>query len=84
MFIKLCKSENNYIIGYKSFQKSTSLLIYEDHCMLYDVNITFNWWYYMNTWHLLESLIKDGILKSITYNEKVTLISTIKKKLLIK
>ena len=48
-FIKLGKSENNYIIGYKSCQKPIPLLIYEDHLMLYDVNITFNCRSYINT-----------------------------------
>ena len=49
MLIKLGKSENNYIIGYKSYQNPISLLIYEDHVMLYDVSIIFNCRYYMNT-----------------------------------
>ena len=48
-FVKLGKPENKHIIGYKSCQKSISLLIYEDHLMLYDVNITFNYRCYMNT-----------------------------------
>ena len=47
-----------------------SLLMYEDHLMLYDVNITFNRQYYMNKQYLLELLIKDNTLvRMITDNK---------------
>ena len=75
MLVKLGKSENNYIIGYKSCQKPILLLMYEDHLMLYNVNITFNDRSYMNTWHLLESLIKDNTLVRMTIDEKQTLMN---------
>ena len=77
--IKLGKQENNHIIGYKYCQNLISLLIYEDHVMLYDVNITFNCRYYMNTWHLLESLIKDNTLVRMTVNQKQTLLDDIER-----
>ena len=69
-FAKLGKPENNHIIGYKSYQKPISLLIYENHLMLYDVNITFNGHSYINTWHILESLIKYNIIVRMIINEK--------------
>ena len=81
MFVKLGKSENNRIISYKSCQKSIPLLMYEDHLMLYDVNITFNGHSYMNTWHLLESLINDNTIVRMTKYEKQTLMNAIDKKL---
>ena len=81
MFVKLGKPENNHIIGYKSCQKPIPLFMYEDHLMLYDVNITFNDCSYMNTWHLLETLIKDNTLIRMTMNEKQTLMNVIEKKL---
>ena len=48
-FVKLGKPGNNHIIGCKSCQNPILLLIHKDHLMLYDVNITFNIRYYMNT-----------------------------------
>ena len=82
--IKLGEPENNYIIGYKSCQNPIPLLIYEDHLMLYDVNITFNGHSYMNTLHLLETLIKDNIIIRMIIDEKQTLMNAIDKKMLIK
>ena len=80
-FIKLGKAKYNYIIGYKAYQKPISLLIYEDHLILYYLNITFNFRSYMNTWYLLERLIKDNTIVQITIDEKQTLVNAIEKKL---
>ena len=68
-FFKLGMSENDHIIGYKSCQNPMPLLIYEDHLMLYNVNITFNDRSYMNTWHLLEALINGNTIVRITIDE---------------
>ena len=84
MSIKLGKPENKHIICYKSCQKPIPLLIYEDHLMLYNINITFNGRSYIDIWQLLESLIKDKTLVRMSTSEKQTLMSTIEKKLLIK
>ena len=84
MLIKLGASENNYIIDFKSCQDPIPLLIYEDHVMLYDINITFKGRVYKNTYQLLESLIIDGTLKSMTMNEKSTLLNILGMKMLIK
>ena len=66
---------------YMLIKLGISLLMYEDHLMLYDVIITFNCLYYMNTWHLLETLIKDNTLVRMTIDEKQTLMNAIDKKL---
>ena len=79
--IKLGKPENKQIIGYKSCQKPIPLLIYEDHLMLYNVNITFNGCSYMNTWHLIGILINDNTIVRVVINEKQTLMNAIDKKL---
>ena len=79
MFVKLGKPENKHIIDYKSCQKPISLLMYADYCMLYDVNITFNCQYYMNTWYLLEILIKNNTLIRMTSNQKQTLLYDIER-----
>ena len=71
--IKLGKLENKYIISYKSCQKSIPLFIYEYHLMLYNVNIKFNERSYMNTWHLLETLIKDNTIVRMIIDEKTNL-----------
>ena len=82
MFVKLGKPENNHIISYKACQKPIPLLMYEDHCMLFDVYITFNYRSYMNTWHLLESLIIDEtIIRRMNIDDKQTLMNAIDKKL---
>ena len=80
-FVKLGKSENNHIIGYKSCQNPIPLLMYEDYLMLYNVNITFYCRSYMNTLHLLETLIKDETLIRMTTDEKQVLIYSIEEKL---
>ena len=80
--IKLDEVENNYINGYKSCQNPIPLLMYEDHLMLYYVNITYNDHSYMNTWHLLETLIKDNTIVRMAIDEKQTLMNTIDKKLI--
>ena len=55
--------------------------MYEDNLVLYNVNITFNDRSYMDTWHLLESLIKDNTIIRMTMNEKQTLMNANDKKL---
>ena len=84
MLIKLGKPENNYITGYKSYQKPIPLLIYEDHLMLYNINITFSYQYYMNEWHPIGASIKDKTLIRMTTNQKQTLLYDIERFMLVK
>ena len=66
------KEKNNYTIGAKHSDnvKYIPLLIFENHWMLYDDDIVYRGKKY-NTFRFLEQLIKDGILKPMTMNEKL-------------
>ena len=68
---KLGADKNNNIIGAKVSKytvKPVELLLYENHWMLYDDDITYHGKKY-NTYQFLNTLINEGILKPMTLND---------------
>ena len=63
-------TKNNYTLGDKSYPKPILSLIFKNNWMLYRDNLVYNDKKY-NTYRLLEALIKDSILKTMTMNGKL-------------
>ena len=64
------KKNNNYTALDQDYPKPIPLLIFKNHWMLCEEGIKYNGKKY-NTYRLLGALIKDGILKPMTMNEKL-------------
>ena len=60
------------------------LLTFKDHWMLCDEDIEFNGRKHKNAFRSLDSLVKDGTLKSMTIDEKSALLNILHERKLTK
>ena len=82
---KLGHKKYNYIIDCQTSKKSLiQLPRFNDHCLLYGENNTFNCWEYKNIYQFLRLSIKDGTSKPMIIDGKSTLLNILDKKMLIK
>ena len=67
------KKKNGYIVGSYPCANPIPLLLFKNHWMLYEENVTFNGVKYKNNYRMLLALIESGILREITMKDKAVL-----------